>query len=154
MRRLVNVAELWNHYPASVLKAKMPFDTISTERRRRIKGKAKMNFVSLFIHGLSALSVFGEIIGVRALMVTAFMFFVSLLAVLIVVYIRTFTDLAIPGWASYLVATFTVIMLQASTLTLFFIFMILHSRNYSIIIPQRDYKYFISGTDRVYPEEK
>jgi hypothetical protein len=147
--RLVGVAELWNHYPASVLKARLPFSTIATERGSRFTGQSKMNFVSLIIHGLSALSVFGEVIGIRALIVTGLLALMSIVAILLVVWIKTFTSLAIPGWASYVVASFMVILLQSSTLTLFFIFIILHSRNYSYFIPRRDYKYFILNDEPV-----
>lgn len=143
LTRLVFVAELWNHYPASVLKAKIPFKKISTERKKRLKGKAQMDLISLIIHGLSALSVFGEIIGVRAFIAAILTIALSLIVITVIVAIKYLTNLAIPGWASYLVATFIVIMLQSSTLTLFFIFMILHSRNYSNFIPERDYNYFI-----------
>ena len=58
---LIVVSELWNHYAAAVVKSQQPFDTIPTRRAKRLSGKSRMNFVRLVAHGLSAISVFGDI---------------------------------------------------------------------------------------------
>jgi hypothetical protein len=148
--RLVIVAELWNNYPASVLKARLPFGKITTVRKRRYKGTSQMNYVSLIMHGLSAISVYGEVLGIRALIAMLSVSFLSFLAIIAVVIIRLFTQLAIPGWASYLVVSFLVILLQSLTMILFFIFMILHSRNYTNFIPKRDYQFYIFCSESIY----
>ena len=62
---LVVSAELWNHYAATVFKLRLPVDLLPISRGVRLHGKSKMNFVSLIVHGLSAISVFGEIVGTR-----------------------------------------------------------------------------------------
>jgi polyisoprenyl-phosphate glycosyltransferase len=148
--RLVIVAELWNNYPASVLKARLPFGKITTVRARRYKGISQMNYISLIMHGLSAISVFGEVIGIRALIAMIGVSILSILSIVIVVTIRLFLpQLAVPGWASYLVASFMVILLQSLTMTLFFIFMILHSRNYTNFLPKRDYQFYIFCSESI-----
>jgi hypothetical protein len=59
-----------------------------------------MNFVSLIVHGLGAMSVFSDIVFTRIL----FASLISLVAVApglcSIVGIRLFTDLAVPGWAT------------------------------------------------------
>jgi glycosyltransferase involved in cell wall biosynthesis len=57
LRRLVVVSDLWNHYAASVIKARLPFETVDTRRGTRYAGESRMNFVALVVHGLSAISV-------------------------------------------------------------------------------------------------
>jgi polyisoprenyl-phosphate glycosyltransferase len=149
--RLVIVAELWNNYPASVLKARLPFGKITTVRSRRYKGTSQMNYVSLIMHGLSAISVFGEVIGIRALLAMIMVSALSILSIVVVVTIRLFMpQIAVPGWASYLVVSFMVILLQSLTMTLFFIFMILHSRNYTNFLPKRDYEYYIFCSESIF----
>lgn len=64
---LVVMSELWNHYAASVFRSKLPFAMIPIPRGTRFAGTSKMNFVALVSHGLSAISVFGDIVGVRLL---------------------------------------------------------------------------------------
>ncbi len=50
-------------------------------RGARIAGQSRLNFVALVIHGLSALSCYSEIIGVRLLLVSSGLFVLSVLAV-------------------------------------------------------------------------
>ena len=64
---LVAMSELWNHYAAAVFRSKLAFRMIPIPRGTRIAGSSKMNFVALVSHGLSAISVFGDIVGVRLL---------------------------------------------------------------------------------------
>lgn len=51
LHRLVVVSEIWNHYAAGVLKAKLPHLDIATRRGYRYHGRSTMNFVSLLAHG-------------------------------------------------------------------------------------------------------
>lgn len=143
LERLVVVSELWNHYAAAVFKSRVPRDTISTERAQRLGGQSTMNFVALVGHGLSALSVHAELIGVRLLVVTAGVVAVVLALLTAVVATRLFTTLAIPGWATTAVGLLLVIVLQAAAFAVFFVFLILHGRSQPLFIPLRDYPYFV-----------
>ena len=62
---LVISSELWSHYAASVISSRLPYCSIPTTRAKRVEGMSKMNLISLVIHGLSAISVFSEVVGVR-----------------------------------------------------------------------------------------
>ena len=64
---VVSVSEIWVHYAAGVMKARIPTDVVPLQRGHRIAGRSKMNTVSLVGHGLGALSIFGEEIVVRSL---------------------------------------------------------------------------------------
>jgi hypothetical protein len=68
--RLSVISEGWNHYASAVQKARVPFEEIDTVRGKRLDGRSKMNFTSLVIHGLSAISVHSEVVGVRMLAAT------------------------------------------------------------------------------------
>jgi len=150
LRRLVVVSDIWNHYAVGTLKARVPFTTIETERGKRLSGSSKMNFVSLVTHGLSAVSVYGDTVGVRLLLGTCILIFLSLIGVLMVVGVRIFTNLAIPGWATYVIALLLIILMQAVTLSLFFIFLILNNRNSAGFLPAKDYRHFIAEEHEVY----
>src|SRR5918992_28321 len=101
LRRLVAVSELWNHYAAAVYKAKLPIALIPTRRSCRLEGSSRMNLVSLVVHGLSAMAVFGDRIGVRLLIVVSLGLSFVGGALIAVISIRLLTSLAIPGWATY-----------------------------------------------------
>jgi glycosyltransferase involved in cell wall biosynthesis len=148
LRRLVVVAEMWNHYAAAVFKARIPHTTIPTRRAPRLMGRSHMNFVGLVVHGLSALSVYSEVIGVRLLLVNGLMFVLAGLLLATVVAIRLATNLAIPGWASILGGILLLLLLQLLCASAPFIFIILHGRGSASFLPARDYALFI---DEVIP---
>ncbi len=150
LRRLVVVSEVWNHYAVGALKARVPYQEINTSRSHRLSGSSKMNFVSLVTHGLSAISVYGDLAGVRLLLGTCGLILLSVIGILTVVVVRLVTDLAIPGWATYVVALLLIILMQAVTLSLFFIFLVLNNRNNASFLPERDYSYFISREHAIF----
>lgn len=149
--RLVVVSEIWNHYAVGLLRAKVPYAEISSKRGTRLAGKPKMNFVSLITHGLSAISVYGDVVGVRLLVATGTVILFTLIAITVVLIIRFATNLAIPGWTSYIVTLFCIIFMQAVMLSLFFSFIILSGRDNLSFLPKREYHYFIMGIRRVFP---
>jgi hypothetical protein len=149
IERLVAVSELWNHYAASVYKARLPFDTVPIDRDRRIAGQSRMNFVSLLAHGLSAVSVFADVVGLRMLLATFTLGFFAFAGMVAVAGIRLTTDLAIPGWATTATGVLIVILLQAFLMAFVFVFITLQSRNSSGFLPIRDYAYFVHRVDRV-----
>lgn len=153
LRRLVVVSEIWNHYAVGAMKARVPYLEVDTNRGTRLSGASKMNFVSLVTHGLSAISVYGDIVGVRLLLGTCGLIFLSSVGISAVVVVRILTDLAIPGWATYVVALLLIILMQAVTLSLFFIFLVLNNRDNASFLPERDYRYFISEVYEVYAKQ-
>lgn len=150
LKRLVCVSELWNHYAAAVHKAKLPHASIATERSRRLAGPPRMDLVSLVVHGLSAMAVFGDRIGVRLLIVVAIGMALSILGIFTVVCVRLATELAIPGWATYTAGLLLVMFLQMLLVVVVFVFVILAARNSVSVIPSRDYIHLTGDCQRIY----
>jgi glycosyltransferase involved in cell wall biosynthesis len=140
---LIVVSELWNHYAAAVVKSRQPFDTIPTERANRLSGKSRMNFVALVAHGLSAISVFGDVIGVRLLVATIGLIVLTLVGLIATVVIRLATNLAILGWATTAFGILTVILFQAVMLSIQFSFIVLGGRQGTSFLPCRDYGFYV-----------
>jgi hypothetical protein len=149
--RLVLLSELWNHYPSAIIKARIPFTAIPLARAPRLGGRSHMGLTGLILHGLGAISVHGDVIGVRALLATLAAIVLCLAGIVTVVVIRAVTDLAIPGWASAVVGLLVAILLQAVLLSLVFVFVTLNSRGYAAVIPRRDYADYVAGETRLYP---
>ncbi|MFN6565913.1 glycosyltransferase [Dendronalium sp. ChiSLP03b] len=148
LSRIVVVSEIWNHYTAGILKAKIPWTQIPCKRGVRLAGQSKMKFVSLVIHGLSAISVYGDIIGVRLLIGTLLVMLFSLILISIVVLVRV----AIPNWAPYVAGLSFIILLQSMSISLSFVFLILNGRNNFGFLPQRDYHHFILELQQLFPK--
>ena len=150
LRRLVAVSELWNHYAAAVYKAKLPMALIPAHRNCRLAGSSRMSLVALVVHGLSAMAVFGDRIGVRLLILVSIGMSLVSVALITVVGVRLLTTLAIPGWATYVTGILLVILIQMLIIVLVFAFVILTGRNAVSIIPSRDYVHIADGVRRIY----
>ncbi len=152
LRRLVVIPELWNHYAAAVFKTRLPRDTIPTVRAERLSGHGRMNLMALIGHGLSALSVHSEVIGVRLLAATTIAIIAVTILLATVFVVRTTTPLAIPGWATTAAGLLLVLLVQAIAFAFFFVFLVLHGRSQPLFIAIRDYRYFVGGTSRLFPQ--
>jgi len=147
---LVLVSELWNHYAASVFSSRIPYETLPTSRGHRFGGKSKMNYTSLVLHGLSAISVFVDIVGVRLLLLTFFMSFFLIVVLLFIFLMRITSILLIPTWISYSTIFLLILLLQMSGGCFALVFFILMNRMNLNFIPKKDCIYFIGSVKRVY----
>jgi len=99
----------------------------------------------LTTHGMSAISVFGDVVGVRLLiasMAGAVMAFAGIVAV---IWIRVFTSLAIPGWATYTAGALVIILIQFVIMASSFTFTFLSNRINFNFVPLRDCGALVEG---------
>ena len=150
MARLMAVPDLWNHYAASVYRARLPRRLVPLPRGRRLAGESKMNFVSLLIHGLSAMSVFSDQVSARLLTAAVSFAVVAMGLMGVTAGIRWFTDLAVPGWATFTVGLLLVLMVQSLSFATLFAFLIAGRRSSLNFLLTRDAPYFILGKTSVY----
>ena len=148
---LVVSSELWNHFAASIYKLKIPFEMVKISRGRRISGSTKMDFISLVVHGLSAISVFGETAGTRILVAAGSLCGLLIIGSIAVICIKFFTLLAVPGWATFTTGLLLILLLQVMSTSASFLFFVLNNRNASSFIPLRDYSLYINNTEQIYP---
>ncbi len=149
---LVVVSELWNHYAAAAFKSRQPHCTIPTSRGQRLRGESKMHFIDLVVHGLSAISVYSEIVGVRLLVLAMILILADLGGIAAIVLVRSATEIAIPGWTTTVVGILLILLGQALVLTFIFSFVVLSNRNNLTFLPCRDYTYFIKGVTSLHPK--
>ena len=147
---LVVVSDTWNHYVASVFKSRIPHQMLPASRGKRLAGESKMNFVALVLHGLSAISVFAEIVGARLTLAIVGAVVVLILLLLAVLLIRLGTDWAIPGWATTAGGLLLVIVLQMLTVALGLTLLVLFNRNNLSFLPLRDYHYFVGSIQKLH----
>jgi hypothetical protein len=143
LNRLMAVPDLWNHYAAAVYRARLPRRLLPLPRGRRLAGTSKMNFVSLLIHGLTAMSVFSDQVSARLLTASAGFAAVSAALIVVVVCVRLFSNLGIPGWATYTVGVLLGLVVQSLAFAILFSFLIASRRSSMSFVLQRDAPYFI-----------
>ena len=136
LTRLMVVSDLWNHYAAAVFRARLPHRTLPLERGVRLRGNPHMNYTSLIVHGLSAISVFSDTVGARLLLLSGA--FAALVAGL----------LAVVQWTPLGAAMLVMLTLQAITFAALFAFTIISGRSQMSFLPIRDAAFFIEGHSR------
>lgn len=147
--RLVFTNEIWSHLAGAIIKSKISYAMIATHRGKRYSGASKMNFTSLALHGLAAIGVFIELIAMRLLLFSIVMIGISILAMLVIVGIRFFTDAAIPGWATTAFSSMLVVLLQSCMLSLFTVFLYLSSQSQREFIPANHYKDYVASVEEL-----
>ncbi len=144
LNSLIVCPELWNHYSATFLKSRLPYIRVRCNRARRLAGESRMNFVSLVIHGMSALFANQEVVGTRLLLFSLFTSAAFVLLVGSMVVTRLFGPLNMPGWAELALVLLIVLMGQFLVGCFMLVFSIMMSRSHLGFLPIRDYLYFVS----------
>jgi glycosyltransferase involved in cell wall biosynthesis len=150
LNTIVTLPDMWNHYAAAVFRSRLSFTTLPIPRGRRIAGASQMNFVALVTHGLSAISVFGDVVGVRLLIGSLVGSLLATGGILIVVMVRLFTNQAIPGWATSATGILAIILVQFITIASIFTFFMLSNRTNLGFVPIRDYNLFVADVLDIY----
>lgn len=150
LNTLVVMSELWNHYAAAVFRSKLRYTMTPIPRGTRIAGTSSMNFVALVSHGLSAISVFGDIVGVRLMIASLAGSLVAGLGILVVVLVRLFSQWAIPGWATSAAGILAIIAIQLISIATSFTFFVLSNRTNLSFVPLRDSSWFVEEAVEVY----
>ncbi|HWR34031.1 MAG TPA: hypothetical protein VN451_10905, partial [Chitinophagaceae bacterium] len=132
-----------------IIKSKLAFASVPADRGLRYAGKSKMNFHSLLLHGLGAIAVFVDIIAVRLLIFSLTLIAISILAMLALAGIKTFTHYAIPGWTSTVMSAMLIILLQSFLLSLFTVFLYFTSQSQRKFIPALHYQDFTGTLERI-----
>jgi len=130
LTRLMGVSDLWNHYAAAVYRARLPRRLVPVARGTRLAGESKMNFVSLLIHGLAAMSVFSDRIAARLLAASAGL---------------AGAGLAMIAWMgmTWIAAGVLVLAAQSLTFAALFALTIVGRRSAMNFLPLRDSPHFI-----------
>lgn len=150
LNRVVHLPEIWNHFAAGIMRANIPWSSIPTKRGNRYAGSSKMNFVSLVIHGLSAIAVYIEILTVRLMLSAIVVIVISFIAFFVLLYVKYLTPLAIPGWATSVAIGIVIIMFQAILLLALLTFLSLNYRSNKLFIPAKDYQDYIVNLEKIY----
>jgi hypothetical protein len=137
LSRVIASPDLWNHYAAAVYRARVSRRLLPLARGARLTGHSKMNFVSLLMHGLSAMAVFSDQVSARILAASAAFSVVAL-------------GLAASGFTNPSTnAMLMVMIVQVLTFAVLFAFVIARARSSAGFILQRDAPYFILGKTEI-----
>lgn len=148
--RLVHNANIWNNFAATLIIAKIPIRRMPTVRGKRYAGRSHMRFVSLITHGLGAISVFSDAVFIRILLASLVVLGAAVAGVILVVGIRLFTDLAVPGWTTNVLGFGVMLSVQAVMLPIMIAFLQLNNRASFQSIPREHAARLIDEVQELY----
>jgi polyisoprenyl-phosphate glycosyltransferase len=143
LSRIIGSPDLWNNFSAAVNRARIPRRLAPFPRGERLQGRSKMNFVSLLMHALSALSVYSDQVSARLLTTSAVFSILGLGAIVAERFVP------IPGWSSDVTGWLLGLIMQALTFSILFAFLIASRRSGPAFLLQRDAPYFILSKSTV-----
>jgi hypothetical protein len=143
VRRLVFMPELWNNLPATVVRSRIPFATVPVNRGTRYAGKSKMNMPALIVHGMSAVSVYTDMVFVRMLIAATLVAVLSVIGMLGVILIRLFTHFFVLGWASTVFGDLVVVLVLTTVMVVATSLLVLGNRSQRPFVPAIDSPMFV-----------
>jgi glycosyltransferase involved in cell wall biosynthesis len=143
LQQLVHAPEIWNHLAATVSRQRCPIVRVPHDRAPRYAGEPKMTLQPLVLLGMSALSVYIDVILIR--MVFATLIFAAVTGVVIVALLSLylFTDWAIRGWTSILAGVLLAILLQVLFASVGASFLLLNNRSSIARVPLVELPVFV-----------
>jgi polyisoprenyl-phosphate glycosyltransferase len=96
------------------------------------------------IHGLSALSVYSDLVFARLLVAAVIMALFAAVGIAAAIVIRVATDLATPGWASTVVGVLAIVVIQIVVATIVASLALLGGRSRRPFVPRADCKQFVA----------
>ncbi len=134
-RRLVSMHELWLNYPATIMRSRLPFSRIPTDRGSRISGHSRMNLVGLVMHGLSAIGgVFSERAFTRTLVTVGILVGVMTIGLMAGLALKV-AGLATPGWVTTIAVALIVVLVQTAIVTLGGLLIVFGNANNVVMSP-------------------
>ncbi len=152
LARLVCNGDIWNHFSAAVSRAQLPVIVIPADRGTRYSGRSRMSWVTLAVHGLSAMSVYSDRVAARLIFASVCITIAALLAILSVAGIRFLTELAIPGWASQVVGSLIIVSLVSVVFAALLAFITLQARQQLTFFPKTDGLKYMQRVETWWPQ--
>lgn len=138
--RVVGIAEIWNHYAAGVVHARIPVRLVPIERGRRLAGRSKMNLPALVMHGICALSVWSDLIVARLLLVGAAVMGATLVGLAAAACGAVVGMPRLPGWTPGFAGLLVLVVLLLGVICLLLALFMLGSRSGTTFLPHRDWR--------------
>ncbi len=149
LQRIVFAHEVWNHYAASVFRLRIASDSVPCERGKRTFGQSKMNFVSLALHGISAIAVNSDVAGMRLILGSLALGGVALVAMMVALVMAVPMEMQMPRWIFMALSLVVLIAGQALAAAILFVLITLQNRSHAGFVPVRDAKMYVGKVRQI-----
>lgn len=135
--RLVLMGELWNHYPAAIMRSRLPIVRVPLDRQQRYAGRSRMNFTALVNHGLAGIAAFIDTAFARLLVLAVAVTGVFGVLAAAGVVLRLAIGVPIPGWAALGASVAMIGLIQIAAALVVLSFLTLSARSTASPPPAR-----------------
>lgn len=136
-RRMTFMTELWNHYPATIMRSRLPIVRVPIDRQQRYAGQSRMNFTALVNHGLAAIAAFIDTAFARLLVLAVAVTAIFGGLAIAGVAIRLTIGAPIPGWAALGASVAMIGLIQIAAALVVLSFLTLSARSTASPPPAR-----------------
>jgi glycosyltransferase involved in cell wall biosynthesis len=143
LEQLVHTSEIWNHLAATVSRLRCSILRVPHDRGQRYAGTSKMSVQSLVLHGLSALSVYTDVILIRIMFATLAFAAATGVVIASILFLYLFTEWPIRGWTSILAGVMFAILVQVLGASAAASFLLLSNRSSISRIPIHELPIFV-----------
>jgi glycosyltransferase involved in cell wall biosynthesis len=143
VEQLVHAPEIWNHLAATVSRQRCRIVRVPHDRAPRYAGTPKMTLQPLVLLGMSALSVYIDVILIRMIFATLIFAIVTGVVIVALVALYLFTDWAVRGWTSILAGVLLAILLQVLFASVGASFLLLNNRSSIARVPLIELPVFV-----------
>lgn len=143
LQQLVHAPDIWNHLAATVSRQRCAIVRVPHDRAARYAGKPKMTLQPLVLLGMSALSVYIDVILIRMIFATLIFATVTGMVIVALVALYLFTDWPIRGWTSILTGVLLAILLQVLAAAVGASFLLLNNRSSIARVPLIELPIFV-----------
>jgi glycosyltransferase involved in cell wall biosynthesis len=147
--RLVLMGELWNHYPATVMRSRLDIVRIPLDRQQRYAGRSRMNFTALVNHGLAGIAAFVDTAFARLLVLAVAVTGVLGVLALAGIALRLAIGVPIPGWAALGASVALIGLIQIAAALVVLSFLTLSTRSTASPPPARFAHDYLARVERV-----
>ena len=109
-----------------------------------------MHLVPLVAHAFGAFAIFADVIATRGLVLATILSVLMIAAGILVVVLRLTTNLVAFGSANVLIALLVIMLIQIIGFTVLLLMVTSSMRLQPPMIPQRDYRQFVSSVTRLW----
>ena len=143
--RVSHVSELWTHFPAAIMRSRLSFSTVPSERGIRMHGESRMRFSTLLDHAFGSFLVFADSLAARTMIMAAIASAgISLCAVGLLISHYFIESPPITRWTWLALALLVILLVQVAAAAVNLMFLAAISRSQTLLVPAHIFDRFIA----------
>ncbi len=130
LENILDIHSISFHYSASILKSKIPHETISFNKGKRYDGNTQTKITTIILHALNSLSIYYKEILVKFLIFSAIGWVLGIISIIFIIINKFFSSFVLIGWSSDMVLGLSIITVMFLSMFFACLFILLNKNPY------------------------